>query len=257
MTDGQAPTLKYRWSEARDLIAAALVVFQKNVKPVTKGKTAKVPTKSGGEYSYDYADLADVIEQTREARGAAGLAVVQLVTGDHGTLTIVTTVLHSSGQWFEGELTWRASDGRPQELGSLITYLRRYCYSAPLGISTEADDDGAAAQNSGGANATRARSAPPKGGAATAAPRPAPGTPQTVASGREPGADDGPAPTGPAATGDQKNYVLQAFKRLGWPIPHQRSWLQKHVGVQGVGDLTAPMFEIVKPLLDNHQTEAA
>ena len=33
----------------------------------------------------------------------------------------------------------------PQEFGSLLTYLRRYSLSALLGIATEADDDGAAA----------------------------------------------------------------------------------------------------------------
>lgn len=243
MTDGQIPPLKFRWSPERDQIAAALVAFQKAVTPVTKTKKAKVPTKSGGEYTYEYADLADVIEQTREARGVAGLAVVQLVTGDHGTLTIVTTVLHSSGQWFEGELTWRASDGRPQELGSLITYLRRYCYSAPLGISTEADDDGAAAQHGGGREQRPTRTAKP-------APRSAPP--------REQGASDAPPPpAGEKADGQQKNAILDAFKRFAWPAPHRRSWLQKHAGVQDVSDLTAPAAVEVLKLLADHETQAA
>jgi len=133
-----------------DKLSAALVAFQGEIGSVGKGSTAKVEKDGRLLYSYKYADLASVLEATREARAKAGLAVVQFPTGDAATgITLFTTVMHSSGQWMRGALTLRPMDTKPQTLGSLITYLRRYCYSAVLGIATEEDDDGAAAQGNG------------------------------------------------------------------------------------------------------------
>ncbi len=145
-----------------DKLAAALVAFQGETGSVGKGSTAKVEKDGRLLYSYKYADLASVLEATREARAKAGLAVVQFPTGDAATgITLFTTVMHSSGQWMRGALTLRPTDTKPQTLGSLITYLRRYCYSAVLGIATEEDDDGAAAQGNG-------KTTGPAGGAAKA-----------------------------------------------------------------------------------------
>jgi hypothetical protein len=127
-------------------LSAALVAFQGEVGSVSKSETAKVEKDGRLLYSYKYADLASVLEATREARAKAGLAVIQFPTGNGDGITLFTTVVHSSGQWMRGALTLRPMDTKPQTLGSLITYLRRYCYSAVLGIATEEDDDGAAAQ---------------------------------------------------------------------------------------------------------------
>ena len=143
-TAASAP-LAFEFGPAIDELASALVIFQDKVNAVAKTKEAKVKMTNGGEYKYAYADLADVIASTREARTAAGLAVVQMATGDGNAITVVTTVLHKSGQWMRGLLTLRPADAKPQTIGSLITYMRRYSYSAALGICTEADDDGNAA----------------------------------------------------------------------------------------------------------------
>lgn len=127
-------------------LAKALAVFQGKIGAVGKGSTAKVEKDGRLLYQYKYADLASVLEATREDRAAAGLSVVQFPTGGADGIKLVTTLLHSSGQWMRGDLTLRPMDAKPQTIGSLITYLRRYSYSAALGIATEEDDDGAAAQ---------------------------------------------------------------------------------------------------------------
>ena len=60
----------------RPNLAAALAAFQAEAPTVSKGKTAKVPTKAGGSYSYTYANLADVVEAAdrgRARRGVGGL----------------------------------------------------------------------------------------------------------------------------------------------------------------------------------------
>ena len=59
--------------------------------------------------------------------------------------TIVTRLLHSSGQWIEGETAVRAKDDSAQAMGSAITYARRYGLAAMVGVY-QTDDDAEAAQ---------------------------------------------------------------------------------------------------------------
>jgi hypothetical protein len=60
-------------------------------------------------------------------------------------LSLVTVLMHKIGQWFRSDMPLPLGVP-PQELGSFITYYRRYALSAMLGIAAEDDDDGAAAQ---------------------------------------------------------------------------------------------------------------
>lgn len=141
------PEIKFTFGPEIDKLAPALVKFQKAMKAVIKGSRAKVEKDGRLLYSYAYADFADVQEATREPLADAELAVIQPPVGSSTDgITIVTIVLHASGQWMRGELTARPMDQKPQTVGSLITYNRRYSYSGTLGIVTEQDDDGAAAQ---------------------------------------------------------------------------------------------------------------
>lgn len=139
--------IKFTFSAEIDKLAPALVKFQKAMKPVLKGARAKVEKEGRLLYTYDYADFADVQEAASEPLADAELAVVQPPVGSSVEgITIVTIVIHSSGQWMRGDLTAKPLDQKPQTIGSLITYNRRYSYSGCLGIVTEKDDDGAAAQ---------------------------------------------------------------------------------------------------------------
>lgn len=217
----QQPQVRITWSPERDKIAAALVKFQAAARMVGRDKTAHVRSDKGN-YSYNYADLATTIEATREARAAAELAVVQAPTGDERVgFTVTTTVLHSSGQWMEFDLSLRSGDTKPQTIGSLITYLRRYSYSAALGIATEEDDDGAAAQ-AATSSGRGPRSAAPR--APAAAPPPA---------------NDAQRAAGPSVTKEQVDEIVTCFKILEWGVPHQRSWVKKYAGVDTMKNLTA------------------
>lgn len=133
-------------SELQPELAAALVAFQASAPTINKGRTALIPTKSGGSYSYKYADLSDIWESIRPALKSNGLAVTQSLTGgSNGTMGIRTTVWHKSGQKTSEVFEFAVSGRTPQEVGSQITYYKRYALSAELGLSTEDDDDGAAA----------------------------------------------------------------------------------------------------------------
>jgi hypothetical protein len=127
-------------------IAAALVAFQKEMPTVHKGKTATVPTKAGGQYSYTYADLADVTAVAAPILTSHGLAFISHPEFVDGRPLLVGVLLHESGETIEGSLP--LTGGTDQAMGSSLTYARRYLLGCLTGIVTDNDDDGAAATKS-------------------------------------------------------------------------------------------------------------
>jgi len=95
-----------------------------------------------GSYSYSYASLDAILEATRKPLSDNGLALVQLLDGGG----IRTELRHSAGGVVGGTFPLPTIPERPQDLGSMLTYLRRYAVVAILGIAPEEDDDGASAQ---------------------------------------------------------------------------------------------------------------
>jgi hypothetical protein len=119
-------------------LAKALVTAQKNLGAAKKDST-------NPHFRSKYADFAAVVEASRPALTAAGLAVVQGAAADGPVVTITTRLIHTSGQWIEASLSMRAKDDSPQAIGSATTYGRRYGWSAIIGLASEEDDDGNAA----------------------------------------------------------------------------------------------------------------
>ena len=127
-----------RTSEQIDKIAPALVKAQGAFDGAAKGAV-------NPQFKSKYADLAAVVEATREALAANGLAVVQALGAvTDGKLKITTTLLHSSGQWLAADLEIPVQRLDPQGFGSASTYGRRYALMALLGVPA-VDDDGEAA----------------------------------------------------------------------------------------------------------------
>ena len=127
-----------------DNLAAALAAFQAEAPSVRKGKTAKVPTKSGGSYSYSYADLADVADAAYPVLSKHGLSFTCGPRLVEGKLMLRGTLLHTSGERRHGYLPLNGTT--PQEIGSALTYARRYLLGCLTGIVTDDDDDGQGAQ---------------------------------------------------------------------------------------------------------------
>ena len=96
-----------------------------------------------------YADLAAIFDAARKPLSANGLAIVQTI----GNGVLHTRLLHTSGQWIASEHPLPMS-GKPQEIGSALTYARRYSLSALLGIAADEDDDANAASRSNGKDNT-------------------------------------------------------------------------------------------------------
>lgn len=126
-------------SESLDQLIPALVKARAGFTHVVKDKTAKI-----GTYSYKYADLGSVLEAVEPSLTENGLVLVQPMTLLDGVMLLETRLLHTSGQWIGGTYPVPMAS-KAQELGSAITYGRRYSITALLGIVAEDDDDGAAA----------------------------------------------------------------------------------------------------------------
>jgi hypothetical protein len=124
-----------------DKIAAAIAAAQGELTNPPKTKTAHV-----GKYSYRYADLAEIIEHVRPVLAKHSLSVVQLTMHSQTGNLLVTRLIHASGQYLESTYQLPAS-AAAQDMGSAITYARRYSMCAILGIAAEEDDDGQKAQH--------------------------------------------------------------------------------------------------------------
>lgn len=119
-------------------LAAALCAVQGELKPAIK--QADNPF-----FKSKYVDLPGVWESIRPLLAKNGLSVVQTFTASADGPTIVTTLMHKSGQWVSSELFLKPAKSDPQGVGSAITYGRRYALAAMVGVVADEDDDGNAA----------------------------------------------------------------------------------------------------------------
>ena len=127
-------------------LGLALSQAQKDFKAIKKDRTAKVKTTKGYDYEYHYADLANVIDCVKDALAANKIAYTQPTRISDRGLVLCTILIHESGETSEGHLPIPLGLS-PQELGSHLTYMRRYGLCTALGVSAEEDDDGKAAQD--------------------------------------------------------------------------------------------------------------
>lgn len=123
-------------------LAEALLQLQATAINAAKANTAEVQMKGGGKYSYKYATLDDCWAAARNALNAAGLVVQQRTTRE----AVFTSLIHSAS----GESTPEVEiailgGGTMQQLGSAITYARRYGLCVAVNVLTGEDDDGNAA----------------------------------------------------------------------------------------------------------------
>jgi hypothetical protein len=125
-------------SETIGALAAALAKAQSQI-------SGAVKDSANPFFRSKYADLEAVWEACRKPLTDNGLAVVQTSRYTPDGLMLVTTLLHSSGEWITGEMPVLVKDASPQAQGSGLTYARRYALAAIVGIY-QTDDDGEAAQ---------------------------------------------------------------------------------------------------------------
>ena len=108
-------------------------------------------TAQAGKKTYKYLNLATILKTIKPVFEKHGLAFSQRVTFDNAGEarqaigTVKTVIFDSEEQMVACSYPFFVT-GDPQQVGSAITYARRYSLYAVLGIFPDKDDDGAYAK---------------------------------------------------------------------------------------------------------------
>lgn len=129
-------------SEQTAELAAALAKAQGAMRPAKMNRI-------NPHFKSHFADLASVFDAVRQPLADNGLSVTQTTQIRDGGFILRTTLRHVSGQWIASEHPL-PTNAKPQELGSAMTYAKRYSLSAMCGIAADEDDDGEATRKTNG-----------------------------------------------------------------------------------------------------------
>ena len=129
---------------------ASLAKAQSEFPVIDKSKIGKITgtSKNGKyyEYEYSYADLADILKTVLPILSSNDLCLTQPTKIDNGIITLITRITHVSGDIIESEYPVCSITGAHQQMGSALTYARRYGLSSLLAIATDDDVDGQGAE---------------------------------------------------------------------------------------------------------------
>lgn len=119
-------------------IISALIKIQSEVTNIAKDTQG---------FGYKYAKLDSVLDMLRPIFNKHGVLIWQDVSSEDGEMVRITTsFIHESGEKKEQVLSYPipslAKMNSMQNLGSAISYLRRYCLMTMIGIAGTEDDDG-------------------------------------------------------------------------------------------------------------------
>lgn len=112
---------------------AKLLAFRKDMESIKKDSDNPF-------FKSKYADLPSILSEIKENLVKHGLSIVHAMVYEDGNLVVKTTITETESG--ESEASYFPVFGsKPQEIGSSMTYARRYNIQALLDLSTE-DDDG-------------------------------------------------------------------------------------------------------------------
>lgn len=195
-----------RTSESITTLIPALIAARRQFAPVVKQAKGQV----GKDREYFYADLGTLLASTMPPLMDQGLAILQVI--DPETATLVTRLVHVSGEWCESAYPLKL-DLPPQQFGSLLTYGRRYSLQSLLCLAAE-DDDAAAAQPT-----------PTKKKAAAVAKLP---------------------PKGPVITAEQRKDLIAIGKGSGWSDAQMKNYLRVHFADDSTAAIAAANYDQVR-----------
>jgi hypothetical protein len=124
---------------AEAAFAAALAGFQSSIPHIGRDQTANT-----GTYSYSYADLSDITHAALPLLAQHGFAWSAKTMVTPAGFILLSSLKHSAG-WSEA-CEWPLPDparSSAQQVGSALTYARRYTFTALTGIAPGGEDDDA------------------------------------------------------------------------------------------------------------------
>lgn len=126
------------------------IQVKSQIKQPRRTHTVKVVTQKGRNYSYKYADLADVdkavmdaCRQVKDKDGNAAFAYYFDIDNSSQGVCVQTVMVDTSGAQMITDKVWfsNSKSEDAQKTASLISYAKRYSLSAAFGIASEDDDD--------------------------------------------------------------------------------------------------------------------
>lgn len=130
--------------------ALHLAMVKMKIEQPKKSHKVTVSLKSGGSYTYSYADLADVDKAIMKAIKETAVDDKPLLTyrfeidnGAEGVSAETVIIDAATGYEERTNRVWfkNVNVGKAQDSASLISYAKRYSLSAAFGIASEDDDD--------------------------------------------------------------------------------------------------------------------
>lgn len=135
-------------------LTEALAAFQAELPKVAKNKV-------NPHFKSRYASLEDLSAVVLPLLGKHGLAWTTCPTMTDTGFVLRYALRHASGESLTGDYPL-PSNANPQQLGSALTYARRYCLGAVTGVAPDEDDDGNAASNAKPPHTATSQSSPSK-----------------------------------------------------------------------------------------------
>lgn len=126
------------------------IQVKSQIKQPKRTHTVKVLTQKGRNYSYKYADLADVdkavmdaCRQVKDKDGNTAFAYYFDIANSSQGVCVQTVMVDTSGAQMITNKVWfsNTKSEDAQKTASLISYAKRYSLSAAFGIASEDDDD--------------------------------------------------------------------------------------------------------------------
>lgn len=126
------------------------IQVKSQIKQPKRTHTVKVVTQKGRNYSYKYADLADVDKAVMDAcrlvkdkDGNTAFAYYFDIDNSSQGVCVQTVMVDTSGAQMITDKVWfsNSKSEDAQKTASLISYAKRYSLSAAFGIASEDDDD--------------------------------------------------------------------------------------------------------------------
>lgn len=143
MSESTLPAIvNFSTSEKTNELIAALIEAKNNIGDVI-AYDAKNP-----HFKNRFASLEKTLTSINSKLHEQGLVLMQFPAGDQ----LISRLEHTSGQWMMSAYNISAIKKDPQQMGSAITYARRYCAQAIVGICGGEDDDAESATHGSSPN---------------------------------------------------------------------------------------------------------
>jgi hypothetical protein len=120
--------------------ATALAAMQAEFATIKHNRTVEVKMKGGGKYSYRYTTYDAMLDFVRPILAKHKFSLTNSTSVADGKLMLITRLIHGTGSSLEGVLPVKVT-GNPQDLGSELSYMKRYGAASLLGLAFEEEDD--------------------------------------------------------------------------------------------------------------------